>query len=105
MAEFKPNTPITSDNPIIEVTITAANQLSVGRHTFRLDVEDDSGNRSLKPDELVVIVADKEAPTAVLMAPQSVPFGKSFILSGEKSFDAGGGSVVKWIFTLVEPLR
>ena len=101
MAEFKPNVPVPSTNPVVEVTIPASNPLRVGRHVFRLEVEDDSGNRS-KPDTVVVIVADQEAPTAVLVAPRSVPFGQSFNLSGEKSFDAGGGKVVNWIFTLVE---
>jgi hypothetical protein len=103
MAEFKPNVPVTTNNPVIEVTVPAASPLPVGRHTFRLEVEDDSGNRS-KPDEVVVIVADQAAPAAVLAAPKTVPFGQSFNLSGERSIDAGGGKVVKWTFTLVQPL-
>jgi hypothetical protein len=103
MAEFKPNVPIPSTNPVIEVTVAAASPMRVGRHVFRLEVEDDSGNKS-KPDDVVVIVADQSAPTAVLAAPKSVAFGQSFTLSGEKSFDAGGGRIVKWTFTLMEPL-
>lgn len=101
MAEFKPNVPFPSTNPVVEVTISAASPLKVGRHIFRLEVEDDTGNRS-KPDNVVVFVADTEAPTAVLAAPKSVPFGQSFNISGERSFDAGGGKVVNWIFTLVD---
>ncbi|HWS99307.1 MAG TPA: hypothetical protein VN256_03470 [Pyrinomonadaceae bacterium] len=103
MAEFKTNVPVPSNNPVIEVTVPATNPLPVGRHTFRLEVEDDSGNKS-KPDEVVVIVVDQGAPTAVLAAPKTVPFGQSFALSGEKSVDVGGGKVVKWTFTLVQPL-
>jgi hypothetical protein len=103
MADFKPGVEVVSDNPVVEVTITAANPLRVGRHVFHLDVVDDSGNKSTKPDEVVVVVADTQAPTAVLQAlPSQVPFGQSFKLSGEKSFDVGGGTVVKWIFTLVQ---
>jgi hypothetical protein len=103
MAEFKPNVPVPSNGPVIEVTVPAASPLPVGRHTFRLEVEDDSGNKS-KPDEVVVIVVDQTAPTAVLSAPKTVPFGQSFNLSGDRSIDAGGGRVVKWTFTLVPPL-
>ena len=103
MAEFKPNVPVPSNGPVIEVTVPASNPLPVGRHTFRLEVEDDSGNKS-KPDEVVVIVADQGAPTAVLAAPKTVASGQSFNLSGEKSFDVGGGKIVKWTFTLVPPL-
>lgn len=100
MPEFTINTPITTDQPLIDVTVTAARPLSFGRHTFRLVVEDDSGNQS-DPDTLIIIVRDSEKPTAVLEGPQQVNFGQSFQLSGRRSSDAGGGRVTKFIWTLV----
>jgi len=103
MAEFKPNVPIESTKPTISVTFSATSPpLKIGRHTFRLDVEDNSGNRSTKPDELIVFVMEKDAPTARISGPTQVLFGQAFELSGEKSTDVGGGQIVKWIFTLVE---
>ena len=48
-----------------------------------------------------VIVVDDKAPTAVITAPERVPFGSSFTLSGERSVEAGGGKIVKYIWTLV----
>jgi len=100
MPEFKINTPLTTDQPIIEVTIVPAQPLSVGRHRFRLVVADDSENLS-DPDEIEVIVRDAVKPTAVLEGPKIVDFGKSFELSGRRSSDAGGGKVVRFIWTLV----
>ena len=107
MAEFKINTPIVTDQPAIEVTVTApgtpaaaGTQLAVGRHRFRLVVTDDSANLS-DPDEVDVIVRDAVKPTAVLEAPKLVDFGKSFELSGRRSTDAGGGKVVSFTWTLM----
>jgi hypothetical protein len=74
------------------------NALPLGRHTFRLVVVDDSGNSSI-PDDVIVIVADTENPTAVLNAPRSVNFATSFNLDGSRSFDAGGGRVVTYLWT------
>lgn len=102
MAEFVMGTDISTDTPVIEVTISPNKPLPVGRQTFRLIVVDDSGNQS-RADQIVVLVADQEAPTAVLSGPQVVGSGKSFNLSGEKSFDVGGGKVVKYIWTYVGP--
>ena len=59
---------------------------------------DDSGNSSI-PDDVIVIVADTENPTAVLNAPRSVNFATSFNLDGSRSFDAGGGRVVSYQWT------
>ena len=101
MAEFKINTPISTDQPVIEVTVAApAQPLAVGRHRFRLVVADDSNNLS-DPDEIDVIVRDAVKPTAVLEGPRLVDFGAAFELSGRRSTDAGGGKVVKFIWTLV----
>jgi hypothetical protein len=86
----------------VEVTITANRPLALGRHRFRLIVVDDAGNRSA-PDEVTIIVADRDNPTAVLRAPSPVAFGRSFNLDGSASFDAGGGRVVQYVWTYLGP--
>lgn len=98
MANFVIGTDISTATSTIEVTVNADSSLPLGRHRFRLVVVDDSGNAS-KPDEQVVIIADTQAPTAVLSAPATVSFGTSFNLDGSKSFDVGGGKVVKYVWT------
>ncbi|MDB5801317.1 MAG: hypothetical protein JWL63_2256 [Rhodocyclales bacterium] len=104
MAEFIIGTDISTDVPTIEVTINKDKPLPIGRQRFRLVVVDDSGNVS-KADELIVIIADQDAPTAVLGAPSVVATGASFGLDGSKSFDVGGGKVVKYVWTYVGPER
>ncbi|MDD3530789.1 MAG: hypothetical protein PHS77_13040 [Gallionellaceae bacterium] len=98
MATFVINTDISTETSTIEVTIDPNKPMAVGRHRFRLVVVDDSGNLS-KADEVEVIVADQSAPTAVLNAPPTVAVGASFKLDGSKSFDVGGGQVVKYVWT------
>jgi len=102
MAEFAVNTPIQTKESAIEVTISEKQPLAIGRHRFQLIVTDDSGNKS-KADVVEVIVADTEAPTAVLAAPRAVPVGKSFELNGEKSFDIGGGQVIVYEWSYLGP--
>lgn len=102
MAEFSVNTPIETKESLIEVTVSEKRPLKVGRHVFQLVVVDDSGNKS-KPDTIEVIVADSEAPTAVLSAPKLVPIGKSFELDGSKSMDVGGGTVVVYEWSYLGP--
>lgn len=102
MADFVPGTEITTDAPTIEVTSSSGKPLPLGRQVFRLVVVDDSGNVS-QADSVIVIVADQDAPTAVLRAPSITPFGKAFNLDGSASFDAGGGKVVKWVWTYMGP--
>lgn len=102
MAEFILNQDVDTDVPAVEVTITANNPLPFGRHRFRLIVIDNSGNES-KPDEADVIVADLEAPTAVLGVPSTVAFGTSFNLDGRHSVDAGGGQIVRYRWTYLGP--
>ena len=92
MADFVVNQDVTTDQPVVEVSVSAAKPLPLGRQRFRLVVVDDSGNRSA-PDEVEVIVADQSAPTAVLNAPKVVNFGQRFNLDGSKSFDVGGGKL------------
>ena len=100
MPEFRINDPITTDQPDIEVTVTPAAPLAVGRHIFRLVVADDSDNLS-DADEIEVIVLDSERPTAILEGPRTVAFGQSFTLTGRRSTDVGGGRVVSFTFTLL----
>lgn len=102
MAEFVPGTDISTEVPTIEVTVSPDKPLPIGRQLFRLVVVDDAGNES-RPDQVEVIVADQDAPTAVLRAPRTAAFGRSFSLDGSASFDAGGGKVVKWVWTYVGP--
>ena len=102
MAVFVINTDIATDTPTIEVTVSANQPLPLGRHRFRLIVVDDSGNKSA-PDDVEVIVADQSAPTAVLNIPKVVNFGATFNLDGTKSFDAGGGKVVQYVWTYLGP--
>jgi len=102
MAQFVIGTDISTDVPTIEVTVDANSPLPIGKQVFRLIVVDDAGNAS-QPDQVTVIVADQDAPTAVLNGPQIVGFGKSFNLDGTKSFDVGGGKVVKFVWTYVGP--
>ena len=90
-------------DPTIEVTITPNNALPIGRHTFQLSVVDDSKNPSTKPDEITIIVADQDAPTAVLKGPRIVATGRSFTLDGSGSFDVGGGKIATWLWTYIGP--
>ena len=102
MASFVPGTEIKTDVPTVEVTVSPDKPLPLGRQLFRLVVVDDAGNVS-KADQVVVLVADQEAPNAVLRAPGIVPLGTSFSLDGSGSFDTGGGKVVTWLWTYMGP--
>jgi hypothetical protein len=102
MVEFIVNKEVVTDTPTVEVTVTPAKPLPIGRQRFQLIVTDDSGNVS-KPDVVVVIIADKDAPTAVLTAPNPIAFGSSFIMSGERSVDSGGGKIVRYAWTYLGP--
>lgn len=102
MAEFVVNADVATAEPTVEVTINADRPLPLGRQRFRLIVVDDAGNRSA-PDEVVVIIADQDAPTAILRAPQIVGFGRSFNLDGSASFDVGGGRIAQFVWTYLGP--
>ncbi len=103
MADFSLNTPIETSEPTIEVTVSPNNTLRLGRHRFQLVVTDDSGNQSI-PDAVEVRVIDTQNPTAVLTAPQTVPFSNSFTLLGRDSSDVGGGRVVRYTWTYLGPV-
>lgn len=102
MADFVPGVEISTETSTIEVTVSPDRPLPLGRQIFRLVVVDDAGNLS-QPDQVVVIIADQDAPTAVLRAPQVTAFARNFGLDGSASFDAGGGRIVRWIWTYMGP--
>ncbi len=102
MAEFAVNTDVATDDPSVEVTVSPDRPIPLGRQRFRLVVVDDAGNLSA-PDEVTIIVADQQAPTAVLRAPRVVAQGASFTLDGSASFDTGGGRVVRYVWTYLGP--
>ena len=104
MAEFVINADVTTKEPKVEVTITPDKPMALGRQRFRLIVVDDAGNKSAA-DEVIVIIADQEAPTAVLRAPKITPFGRSFDLDGSASFDVGGGKIAQYVWTYLGPDR
>lgn len=101
MAKLEINVPFETDQPTIVVEVDPQRPLQRGRHRFRLEVVDDSGNVSA-PDVLDLIVADRERPTAVLNGPSIADIGKPFEITGIKSFDIGG--VIKtYRFTYLGP--
>ena len=100
MADFKFGEPVETKEALVEVTINPNAPLRPGRYTFQLVVVDDSGNQSL-PDSVDIIIRDTTQPTAVITAPSAVEVGRSFNLSGEKSFDAPGGKIVNYVWTLL----
>jgi hypothetical protein len=102
MADFVVNADVVTDQPSVEVTVSPNQPIPLGRQRFRLVVVDDAGNRSAA-DEVIVIIADQEAPTAVLRAPRITAFGRSFTLDGSNSFDAGGGRITQYVWTWLGP--
>ena len=109
MAEFVPNQPVTQADPTVSVDVTPNSTLPMGVNRFQLVVVDDAGNAS-DPVFLEVIVKDLENPTAVLDLIDArggridpvVDFGKSFVLTGQRSSDVAPGKVVEYRFTLVD---
>jgi hypothetical protein len=104
MAEFVINADVVTEEPKVEVTVSPDRPMALGRQRFRLIVVDDAGNKSA-PDEVVVIVADQDAPTAVVRGPRIAGFGRSFDLDGSASFDSGGGRLVQYVWTYLGPDR
>jgi hypothetical protein len=101
--QLKVNEPIEAAAPdaTLAIVITPTGPLKVGSYTFQLEVVDDSGNRS-KPVQARLFITDTEAPTAVISAPRTVPFGSPFTLSGVESSDVGGGSIARYVWTLIQ---
>ncbi|MCE2836981.1 MAG: hypothetical protein LW834_08450 [Cyanobium sp. 49614_E6] len=105
MAEFKPNTPIETSDPTIEVTVSGTDPLPIGPVRFQLVVFDEQNNPS-QPAFLEVTVRDTQNPTAVLDGPrEGVELGKSFSLSGERSSDVEPGKIVRYEWTMVPILE
>lgn len=100
MAEFKIGEKVETEKPQVEVTIDPRNPLKPGTYRFQLVVVDDSGNESA-PAFVNVIVRDSQRPTAVIDAPQAVEVGATFNMSAERSFDAPGGQIVRYVWTLL----
>lgn len=111
MAQFIPGqtTQVKATEPTLEVVIDATNPLKVGKYVFQLIVADDSGNMS-DPANVTIVVLDRERPTAVITVINDqneriptptveIPFGRKFILTGDKSTDIGG-TVKGYIWTL-----
>lgn len=112
MAKFVPgvDTKVEAPEPLLEVAVSAASPLKVGKHVFELVVTDDAGNESA-PANVTIIIADTTRPTAVLDVIDSagrristpavnLAFGDRFALSGERSTDIGG-TVKTWRWTLL----
>jgi hypothetical protein len=101
--ELKVNVPIEAAAPDANLIIAmnATNPLKVGSYTFQLVVTDDSGNVS-KPVQARLFVVDTQAPTAVISAPRTVPFGQDFTLSGIESTDVGGGTIGRYQWMLIQ---
>ena len=101
--QLRVNQPVESAAPDATLVVTAspAQPLPVGTYTFQLEVVDTAGNRS-KPVQARVVVVDTLAPTAIISAPRTVPFGTEFTLSGAESSDVGGGTIAKYIWTLIQ---
>jgi hypothetical protein len=102
-SQLQVNQPIEGAAPdaTLVINIDPNKPLPVGTYLFQLEVVDDSGNRS-KAVQAKLVILDDQAPTAVISAPPSVPFGKAFTLSGQQSQDTGGGKISKFIWTLVQ---
>jgi hypothetical protein len=101
MAEFRPNTPIETSDPVIEVTVNADNALPIGPVRFQLVVFDEQNNAS-QPAFLEVTIRDTQLPTAVLDGPrEGVELGQSFSLSGQRSSDVAPGQIVRYVWTMV----
>lgn len=102
-SQLKVNEPIEAAAPdaTLVIVIDATAPLKVGSYTFQLEVMDDSGNRS-KPVQARLFIADVTAPTAIISAPRTVPFNTDFTLSGIESSDVGGGTIGRYIWTLIQ---
>ena len=103
MAEFVINADVVTEEPRVEVTVSA--EQTAGPRAAALPADRRGRRRATdrQPDEVTVIVADQDAPTAVLRAPRITGFGRSFDLDGSASQDAGGGRIVQYVWTYLGP--
>jgi len=100
MPEFKFGAPVETNEPKVEVTIDPNNPFKPGTYRFQLVVVDDSGNES-EPAFVDIVVRDSQRPTAVIDAPEAVEVGQTFDMTATRSFDAPGGEIVRYIWTLL----
>ncbi|HTU67544.1 MAG TPA: hypothetical protein VMF52_16460 [Steroidobacteraceae bacterium] len=102
MAKFIPGqtTEVKAEEPTLDVVVEANSPLKVGKYVFRLVVTDDAGNESEAAD-VVIVVTDKNRPTAVIdvitvtgerisKPTVEIPFGQRFQLTADRSTDIGG---------------
>ena len=101
MAQFMVGQDIAMEDSFVSVDATLDTPLPKGQHTFSLVVVDDDGLQS-DPVTVDVVVRDDRKPTAVLVAPVTVPFGQPFRMDGSKSSDLPPGKVVKYVWTLLK---
>lgn len=101
--DLQVNKPIEAAAPdsLLTITIDPTKPLALGAYLFQLQVTDDSNNTSA-PTQFRLLVVDADAPTAVIDGPTRVPFRNGFALSGKRSTDAGGGSLAKFVWTLIQ---
>lgn len=101
--------PQTTNDAQLNIAVSNNNPLSIGSHTFELQVVDDSGNESV-PAQVIVIVRDTTRPTAVLRATNAegsplpgnvLEFGASFILNAKGSLDVPPGKITKYVWSLL----
>jgi len=108
MANFSVGTKITTTDPFVDVTGSAAGTgttvvpIAPGTHTFQLIVVDEAGNQS-DPKTAQVVIKDTIKPTAVLkIAPTQVEPGQTFRLDGSGSSDVAPGKVTQFIWTMID---
>jgi hypothetical protein len=101
-SQLQVNQPIEGNAPDATLIITMDSKpLPIGSYTFQLEVVDDSNNKS-KAVQARLIIIDNQAPSAIISAPRTVAFNTEFTLSGAESRDFGGGTIARYIWTLLQ---
>ncbi len=98
---FKPGVTVRTKDPKLLIAADPQQPIPKGKWRFRLEVIDDSGNRS-EPDHAVVHVRDTRRPVAVIKAPSQVELGEAFLLDASDSYDIPPGRVAWYCWTLLE---
>ncbi len=100
---FHVGTTVTTTDPFVDVTPSPDAPIPPGVHHFQLVVYDEAGNASTQPAVAQVVVKDTINPTAVLtIVPSQAQPGQPFRLDGTKSSDVPPGTVVKYVWTMVD---
>jgi hypothetical protein len=103
MAIFRLGETHETERPVIEVEVNEQELLRPGSYVFELTVVDNDGLVSA-PVQARAVITDP-GPVAIIDAPEVVNFGEPFQLSAERSHDPAGGSIVRYIWTLVDVQR